>query len=143
MIVAKSVDLFDNEDLSAITTTGKDSSVIRLGEKHKAYGAEIIGSDRSLQMGGIKLLFKGSHGITGSGKISFEIYTGEPADSGADTATELVDTLGPYGADELGTVKQWDLQGYDLKGTLKVKAKASMESAFSAGSFYLTLTTTL
>lgn len=143
MIVAKSVDLFDNVELSTLTTTGTDSEVIRLGEKHKAYGAEIIGSDRSLQMGGIKLLYKGSHGITGSGKVSFEIYTGEASDSGPDTATELVDTLGPYDADALGTVKQWNLQGYDIKDTLKVKAKADQASAFTVGSFYLTLTTSL
>lgn len=136
MIVSKKYDIFDNVELSTIGTDGLEGEVRNLGSDIKANGAEILGAEKSIELGGLKLIFKGSHGITGTGTISFEIYTGDASD-------KKVDTLGPYTADDLGCVRQFSLQEYDIVKNLKVKAVASASGAFTAGTIYMGLTTTL
>lgn len=140
MVVSKKYKFFEGLELSTVTTSGIESKVVDLGGENKAFGKEIVGADMPLELGGLKMLMTGSHGIAGTGTITFEVYTGK---SGTGAATTKIDTLGPFNADSLGTVRQLNFQDYLVQGTVKVKAVASAASAFTAGKLELGLTTTL
>ena len=140
MIVSKKYDFFDSIELKDITTSGTESPVRDLGGGGKAEGKEIIGAEHALELGGLKLLLKGSHGITGTGTITIEVYTGK---TGSGAAATKIDTIGPLTASDIGGVKQLSFQDHLVQGTVKLKVVASAASAFSAGTLYVGLTTTL
>ena len=141
MIVSKKYDFFDNIELKDLTTSGTESPVRDLGGGGSAFGGKpIIGAEQAIQLGGLKMLLKGSHGITGTGTITIEVYTGE---TGSGEAATKIDTLGPYTASDIGGVKQLNFQDYLVQGTVKLKAIASAASAFTAGTLYIGLTTAL
>lgn len=138
-VLSLNYSFFDKEELSAVTTSATNSDVIKIGNRKKVDGKELVGDhvQNDLLLGGLQLIVTGSADIAGTGTLSIEVYTGS---GDGNTATKKIDTIGPKGPDELKGTHYFKLQGASIEQNIKLGLVASAASAFSAGDVTIALT---